>query len=49
MLSKVESSLALIERLPGLEVRIFSGEEPGDVQRALSGDTVGTRIRGSTL
>lgn len=49
MLSKVENSLELIKRLPGLEVAIFSGEEPGNVQRALSGEPVGTRIRGSTI
>lgn len=49
MLSKVENSLALTRRLPGLEVCIFSGEKPGNVQRALGGETVGTIIRGSTL
>jgi isopentenyl phosphate kinase len=49
MLTKVESSLALISRLPGLEVSIFSGEEPGNVQRALNSETLGTIIRGSTL
>lgn len=49
MLSKVESSLALIRQLPGLEVHIVSGEEPGNIQRALNGETLGTRIRVSTL
>jgi isopentenyl phosphate kinase len=49
MLSKVESSLALIRRMPELEVNIFSGEESGNVWRALNGEMLGTIIRGSTL
>jgi isopentenyl phosphate kinase len=49
MLSKVKSSLALITQLPGVEVNIFSGEEPGNVQRALNGESLGTIIRGSKL
>lgn len=49
MLSKVESSLELISRVPGLEVKIFSGGEPGNVLRALNGETLGTTIRGSTI
>lgn len=49
MLSKVENSLSLVHQLPELEVHIFSGEEPGNVLRALSGERVGTLIRGSTL
>lgn len=49
MLSKVESSLTLISKLPALEVQIFSGKEPGNLQRALSGERLGTIIRGSTL
>jgi isopentenyl phosphate kinase len=44
MLSKVEQSLALAQLIPGLEVRIFSGEIPGMVEQALAGEPVGTLI-----
>lgn len=44
MASKVQQSLALVEKLPELEVVIFSGETPGAVQQALSGARLGTRI-----
>jgi isopentenyl phosphate kinase len=45
MLSKVNQSLELVQRIPGLEVYIFSGEEPGAVERALLGEPLGTAIR----
>jgi isopentenyl phosphate kinase len=45
MLSKVNQSLELVERIPGLEIYIFSGEQPGAVERALLGETLGTVIR----
>jgi isopentenyl phosphate kinase len=35
MLSKVREMLALIERQPGLEVHLISGQEPGRIARAL--------------
>jgi isopentenyl phosphate kinase len=38
MASKVERMLALVQRRPGLSVRIVSGLEPGTLARALSGD-----------
>lgn len=44
MAGKVSAMLALVERLPALEVLIFSGETPGLVQAALGGAQVGTRI-----
>jgi isopentenyl phosphate kinase len=44
MASKVQLSLALVDELPSLEVRIFSGEEPGAVERALLGEPLGTLI-----
>jgi isopentenyl phosphate kinase len=44
MASKVELSLALARELASLEVRIFSGEEPGAVERALLGEPLGTLI-----
>jgi len=45
MLQKVESMLALIKRVPELEILIFSGEKPGLVKEALSGASPGTLIR----
>lgn len=46
MESKVRVSQRLAGLLPGLEVRIFSGEIPGAVHRALLGAPVGTLVRG---
>lgn len=45
MASKVRQMQALVAELPGTEVRIFSGEAPGLVYAALTGDAApGTRI-----
>ena len=44
MRAKVTDMLALVEQLPGLEVLIFSGLEPGSVRRTLSGENPGTRL-----
>ena len=44
MLSKVTEMLALVEKVPDLEVLIFSGEEPGILQQALQGENPGTRL-----
>jgi len=44
MKSKVHAMLALVEAMPGLVVSIFSGEEPGNLEKALSGEELGTRI-----
>lgn len=44
MASKVAQSLSLVESIPGLEVLIFSGMIPGNVQAALSGKRVGTML-----
>ena len=41
---KVNQMLDLISTMPNLEAYIFSGTEPGTVQRALSGDSPGTRL-----
>jgi isopentenyl phosphate kinase len=46
MRSKVDDMLALVEAVPGLTVRIFSGEEEGSILRALSGEEIGTLIAG---
>lgn len=48
MASKVLSMLALVQELPGLEVLIFSGLQPGLVKEALLGESVGTRIKASS-
>ncbi len=44
MRSKVEEMLGLVQRIPETTVQIFSGEEPGNVQRALEGEQIGTII-----
>jgi len=44
MRSKVTEMLNLVEQVPGLEVLIFSGEEPAIVQRVLRGENLGTRL-----
>ena len=46
MASKVQQSLELAHQIPGLEILIFSGEQPGNVRRALSGERLGTVILG---
>lgn len=44
MESKVVQMLELVKRNPGLEVVIFSGDKPGNVQRLLGREEIGTRI-----
>ena len=44
MRAKVSQVLALVEQVPGLEGLIFSGEQPGNLRRALSGENPGTRL-----
>jgi isopentenyl phosphate kinase len=44
MKSKVEEMLALVKAIPGLQVQIFSGAVPGNLRRALGGETLGTTI-----
>lgn len=45
MVQKVSSMVELVRELPGLETFIFSGEQPGLVQRVLLGLRAGTRIQ----
>ena len=45
MASKVRQMLALVQDLPGLEVLILSGLQPGAVREALLGELSGTKIR----
>jgi len=44
MLSKVTGMLSLVEKIPNLEVLIFSGEKSGNLIRALWGENPGTRL-----
>ena len=46
MADKVRQGLSLVEAISGLKALIFSGEIPGNVQRALLGEAVGTVIHG---
>lgn len=45
MLSKVLQSIELVRAIPGLEIWIFSGSQPGTVEQALLGIPVGTVVR----
>jgi len=45
MEAKVQQALSICRRIKGLQVRIFSGEEEGQVRKALSGAQVGTLIQ----
>jgi isopentenyl phosphate kinase len=44
MESKVTGMLALVEEIPDLDIWIFSGEQPGNIHRAILGDNPGTRL-----
>jgi len=44
MVSKVVLAQTMVQNLPGLEVRIFSGLEPNSIYRALTGEALGTCI-----
>ena len=44
MQSKVSQMLDLVDEIPGLSVLIFSGEEAGNLEKALHGDHIGTLI-----
>ena len=44
MESKVTQMLELVQQNPALKIQIFSGAEPGNILRALSGETLGTWI-----
>lgn len=44
MESKVMQMLELVRQNPDLKVQIFSGAEPGSIQRALTGESLGTWI-----
>ncbi|MGB8981482.1 MAG: isopentenyl phosphate kinase [Anaerolineales bacterium] len=44
MESKVKQMLELVQGYPNVKVQIFSGGEPGNIVRALTGETLGTWI-----
>jgi len=44
MESKVKQMLGLVQEIPGLTVQVFSGEEAGNIVRALTGEVLGTVI-----
>ena len=44
MQSKVTQMLDLVKQNPALKIQIFSGAEPGNLVRALAGETLGTWI-----
>lgn len=44
MAAKVGQMFDLVRALPGLSVGIFSGEEPGNVRRAIEGERIGTEL-----
>jgi isopentenyl phosphate kinase len=48
MLSKVRAMVALAERLPGLNIHIFGGLTPHQLEGALSGTPPGTHITSET-
>jgi isopentenyl phosphate kinase len=44
MEAKVTQMLDLVQQTPGLKIQIFSGAEPGNILRAITGETLGTWI-----
>jgi isopentenyl phosphate kinase len=44
METKVKQMLDLVQQVPGLTAQIFSGEEPGNVERVFRGEIIGTLI-----
>lgn len=45
MQSKVNQMLDLVDEIPDLSALIFSGEEPGNLEKALNGDDIGTLVK----
>ena len=48
MAAKVLHMLDLVKSMPEIEVNIFSGLEPGNIQKAIIGDSMGTFLRGDS-
>jgi len=46
MAAKVSQMVGLIDTLPDISIQIFSGMEPDNITRALSGEIIGTTING---
>jgi isopentenyl phosphate kinase len=49
MASKVKGALDLAAEIPGLEVLIFSAEEPGILEKVLQGGQTGTLLHAGNL
>jgi isopentenyl phosphate kinase len=49
MADKVAEALSISQSVPGLRVRIFSGEEPNSLLAALRGAEVGTLVTNTDL
>jgi len=49
MQSKVKQMLDLVEQIPGMQALIFSGEEEGNLEKALKGERIGTIVTQSGL
>lgn len=45
MADKVRQAVSLVKLLPELEIRIFSGAQPGAIRKALGGEPIGTLVR----
>ncbi len=48
MQGKVHQALSICRLVPGLEIRIFSGNEIGSIKEALTGTSIGTLIKTSS-
>jgi isopentenyl phosphate kinase len=46
MESKVKQMLALVSEYPNMSAQIFSGDEAGNIQKALTGENLGTTLTG---
>ena len=44
MEAKVTQMLDLVQQNPELKIQVFSGVEPGNIRRAIAGETLGTWI-----
>jgi isopentenyl phosphate kinase len=44
MLAKVQEMVSLVKDIPGIQAWIFSGIDPGAVQKALCGEKIGTYV-----
>lgn len=45
MVAKVNEMLALTQKIPSLEIVVFSGKKSGNLKKALAGETIGTTLK----